>query len=506
MARPFAFVGSRWFVSPTFAKARAIYTARMDLPLQFPLRVAGQVFDDGPRATIRDPWRGDVVGEIVLADAPRAELAAAASARAFSAMRRLPSFERKRILERIATAVEREAEPFAVLMAREAAKPIQLTRVEVKRAIATLELGAEEAGRIGGEVLALDLTETAAGFAGGYKRVPAGPVIALSPFNFPLNLVCHKLAPAFACGCPVVLKPAPQAPLTALKLADVVREAGAPADAFQVVPCDVSVAEGLVKDERFATLSFTGSARVGWHLKAIAGKKRVLLELGGNAAIIVHEDADLAWALGRTLTSSFAYAGQICVKAQRLFVHEAIYESFVSELAGRTSKLEPQDPLEPSALMSGLIDEANAIRVDAWISKALGAGMDRLAGGLRSGSRVPPTMLAARTPAHLGLEVVAEEIFGPVLTVHRYASWPEAIDQAGATRYGLQAGIFTQNLTRVREAFEGLSVGGLIVNDSPSFRVDAMPYGGVKDSGLGREGVRYAIDEMTERKLLVVRS
>jgi acyl-CoA reductase-like NAD-dependent aldehyde dehydrogenase len=477
----------------------------MDLPLRFPLRVGGNVFEDAPRAVVRDPWRGEVVGEIGLADEERAEIAVRAAERAFEKMRRLASFERKRILRNVAQAVEQSGEFFAELMAREAGKPLQLARAEVKRAVSTLELGAEEAARLGGEVVPLDLAETAAGFAGGYARVPAGPVIAMAPFNFPLNLVCHKLAPALASGCPTVLKPAPQAPLSALKLAELVRESGAPADAFQVVPCEIPVAEKLVRDERFATLSFTGSARVGWHLKSIAGKKRTLLELGGNAAILVHDDADLTWALGRTITSAFAYAGQVCIKGQRLFVHEAVYDSFVSELARRSSALEVRDPLDPNALVSSLIDEASAVRVETWVSEALEQGVERLAGGSREGARLPPTVLAVSKPEQLRLKVVAEEVFGPVLTVHRYHSWQEAIATAGATRYGLQAAIFTQNLARVREAFDGLQVGGLIVNDSPSFRVDAMPYGGVKDSGLGREGVRFAIEEMTERKLLVVR-
>jgi acyl-CoA reductase-like NAD-dependent aldehyde dehydrogenase len=477
----------------------------MDLPLRFPLRIDGKVVTDGPRAEVRDPWRGDVVGEIVLADAARAELAVAAAARAFEKTRRLPSFEKKRLLQRISSAVKAEGEWFAELIAREAGKPIALARAEVKRAVATLELGAEEAARMGGEVMPLDLNETSAGFAGGYTRVPAGPVIAMAPFNFPLNLVCHKLAPALASGCSIVLKPPPQAPLTALRLGELVNEAGAPSGAFQVIPCDVGVAENLVRDERFATLSFTGSAKVGWHLKSIAGKKRVLLELGGNAAIIVHDDADLTWALGRTLTSAFAYAGQVCIKGQRLFVHDAVYEKFVAELVRRASELSVRDPLDPAAVVSSVIDQASAQRIESWVKEALDQGVECLVGGSRDGTRIAPTVLRVGSADQLELKVVAEEIFGPVLTVHRYEVWEDAIAEAGATRYGLQAAIFTQNLSRVRQAFEGLAVGGLIVNDSPSFRVDAMPYGGVKDSGLGREGVRFAMEEMTERKLLVIR-
>jgi glyceraldehyde-3-phosphate dehydrogenase (NADP+) len=354
-------------------------------------------------------------------------------------------------------------------------------------------------------VLPLDLTDSAAGMVGGYARVPAGPVIAMAPFNFPLNLVCHKVAPALACGCPVVLKPAPQAPLTALLLADIVRQSSAPENALQVVPCELPVAQKLVRDDRFATFSFTGSAKAGWYLKSIAGKKRVILELGGNAAVIVHNDADRDRALERTVTSAFAYAGQVCIKAQRIFVHEDIYPGFVADLARRASALTPKDPLEPDAMVSSLIDEASAVRVESWIDEALGAGAERLAGLTRAGSRIPPTVLSINAPRQLGLKVVAEEVFGPVVTVHRYHAWNDALELAGATRYGLQASIFTRDLSRVREAFDRLQVGGLIVNDSPSFRVDAMPYGGSKDSGLGREGVRFAIEEMTERKLLALR-
>jgi acyl-CoA reductase-like NAD-dependent aldehyde dehydrogenase len=477
----------------------------MDLPLQFPLRVASKTFEDGPRATIRDPWRGETVGQIVLCDDERAEMAIAAAERAFTTMRALPSFERRRILRSVAQSLAWNAEKFAELIAREAGKPLKLAHAEVARAVSTFELGAEEATRVGGEVMPLDLTESAAGMVGGYARVPAGPVIAMAPFNFPLNLVCHKVAPALACGCPVVLKPAPQAPLTALMLADLVRQSGAPDNAFQVVPCEVAVAQKLVRDDRFATFSFTGSAKAGWFLKSIAGKKRVILELGGNAAIIVHNDADRERALERTLTSAFAYAGQVCIKAQRLFVHDDIYAGFVADLTKRASALAPKDPLDPDALVSSMIDEANAVRVESWIDEALRAGVERLAGLTRAGARIAPTVLSVNSPRQLGLKVVAEEVFGPVLTVHRYQTWSDAIEQAGATRYGLQAAIFTRDMGRVREAFDKLQVGGLIVNESPSFRVDAMPYGGSKDSGLGREGVRFAIEEMTERKLLALR-
>jgi acyl-CoA reductase-like NAD-dependent aldehyde dehydrogenase len=357
---------------------------------------------------------------------------------------------------------------------------------------------------MGGEVMPLDITPASGAYSGQWVRVPAGPVMAIAPFNFPLNLVAHKIAPALACGCPVVLKPPPQAPLTALALLDIVREAGMPDDAVQVVPCDNAVAEQLVRDPRFATLSFTGSAKVGWYLKSVAGKKRVILELGGNAAAIVHDDARTAWAAERIVAGAFAYAGQVCIKVQRVYVHRAIADAFVADLTARTRALAPMSPLDDKALLGPMIDAANAQRVDAWVSEAEAAGARALVRGARDGARLGPTLLAI-DGAGAGLKVVEEEVFGPVLTVHRYDTWDEALRMADGTRYGLQAGIFTDSSARIREAFTRLHVGGLIVNDTPTFRVDAMPYGGTKDSGFGREGVRFAMEEMTETKLLVFR-
>jgi glyceraldehyde-3-phosphate dehydrogenase (NADP+) len=372
------------------------------------------------------------------------------------------------------------------------------------RAVSTFEIASEEASRIGGEVMPLDLTPVAAPYVGEWTRIPAGPVLGIAPFNFPLNLVAHKVAPALACGCSILLKPPPQAPLTSLLLAEIVRAAGAPEDALLVVPCANDVAETLVRDDRFATLSFTGSAKVGWALKALSGKKRVLLELGGNAAAIVHEDGDQAWAQGRIALGAFGYAGQVCIKVQRLYLHEPIADAFVRELVGRTVAILPGSPLDEKTLVGPMIDEANAKRVEAWVDEARAAGGKVLCGGVRDGSRYSPTVIAFDGDGR-GTKVVDEEVFGPVLTVHRYRTWEDALRMADATRYGLQAGIFTDSHTRIRQAFATLHVGGLIVNDTPTFRVDAMPYGGTRDSGLGREGVRFAIEEMTERKLLVFR-
>jgi glyceraldehyde-3-phosphate dehydrogenase (NADP+) len=467
------------------------------------LVVASQRVDTATTAVIEDPWTREVVGRVGLADEALADRAAQACVRASDRVRRLSSHDRKTLLGRVARAIEARAADFAELIAREAGKPITSARGEVARAVSTFEIASEEATRILGEVMPLDVTTAARGHSGHWVRVPAGPVLAISPFNFPLNLVAHKVAPALACGCAVVLKPAPQAPLTSLLLAEVIRESGAPEDALQVLPCEVPVAEGLVRDDRFATLSFTGSAKVGWHLKGLAGKKRVLLELGGNAAVIVHEDAPLDRAAERIVAGAFGYAGQVCITVQRLYVHAPIADAFVDRIVQRTRAIEPMAPLDPKAVCGPMIDEANAVRVQGWVDEAKKAGAKVLVGGRREGNRLWPVVLGFEGDGR-GLKVVDEEVFGPVLTVHRYSTWDEALAMADASRYGLQAGVFTDSRTRVAQAFERLHVGGLLVNDVPTFRVDSMPYGGTRDSGLGREGVRFAIEEMTERKLLVV--
>ncbi len=468
------------------------------------LHVASQRIPGGSTAPVVEPWTGQVMAEVVLADAARAEEATRASVHAFEATRAMSSFARKALLRKITHGLEARAAEIANLLAREAGKPIAQARAEVARAVATFDLASEEATRITGEVIPLDVTGPSEHYRGQWVRVPAGPVLAISPFNFPLNLVAHKVAPALACGASVLLKPPPQTPLASLVLAEIVREAGAPKDALQVVPCDNAVAEGLVKDDRFATLSFTGSAKVGWHLKSIAGKKRVLLELGGNAAVLVHEDGVTDYALDRIVSGAFAYAGQVCIKVQRCYLHAPIAARATEAILTRARALAPADPLDEKTVLGPMIDEANAKRVEAWIEEARAAGAEVLLAGARDGARLGPTIL--RMPGDgRGLKVVDEEIFGPVLTLHTYQTWEGGLALADDSKYGLQAGIFTDSHTRIRQAFARLHVGGLVVGDVPTFRVDVMPYGGSRDSGLGREGVRFAIEEMTERKLLVVR-
>jgi glyceraldehyde-3-phosphate dehydrogenase (NADP+) len=458
---------------------------------------------------VHDRWTGELLADVPLASPAEVDAATARAAAAFDVTRRTPGWQRRDALRKISAGLELRAEDFARTLARECGKPIVQARAEVARAVSTFLLASEEATRTGGGVLPLDVTPVATGYSGRWTRVPVGPVLGIAPFNFPLNLVAHKVAPALAVGASIVLKPPPQAPLTSLALAELVRTSGLPEDALQVVPCDVPEAERMVTDERFALLSFTGSDRVGWHLKSIAGKKRVLLELGGNAAAVVHEDApDLAFAAQRIASGAFAYAGQVCIKVQRLYVHRPIAEAFVAEIATRTRSLEPRSPLDDAAVLGPMIDEAAAARVEVWTEEALAMGAKPLLRGTRTGNRLGPTILSwdgVGDGSGRGAKVVDEEVFGPVLTVHVYDDWDGALRLVDATRFGLQAGIFTDSVARVERAFEDLHVGGLVVGDVPTFRVDHMPYGGTRDSGLGREGVRFAMDEMTEPKLLVLR-
>jgi glyceraldehyde-3-phosphate dehydrogenase (NADP+) len=453
------------------------------------------------QSTVHAPWSGEPLGEVTLADEGAAERAVLAAQRAFAAVRAMPSHARRDGLRSIAQALEARSDELSRKLALEAGKPIGMARAEVARAVSTFGIAAEEATRIEGAWMPLDVTPAGTGYSGVWRRVPrSGPVLAISPFNFPLNLVAHKVAPALACGASVVLKPAPQTPLIALALGEIVRASGFPPDALQVLPCDVAVAEKLVRDDRFSTLTFTGSAAVGWHLKAIAGKKHVLLELGGNAAAIVHEDAELDYAAERVVAAAFGYAGQVCIKVQRLYLHEPIADRFIERVVAAARSLSPRPPEEPG-ILSCLIDVKSAVRIASWIDEATPRARV-LVPATRDENKLAPVVLEL-DGAGTGLRAVDEEIFGPVLTVHRYRRFEDALAMADATRYGLQAGLFTDSRARVERAFEALHVGGLVVGDCPTFRVDSMPYGGTRDSGIGREGVRFAIEEMTERKLLV---
>jgi acyl-CoA reductase-like NAD-dependent aldehyde dehydrogenase len=371
----------------------------------------------------------------------------------------------------------------------------------VDRAIFTFQIAAEEAVRIAGEYLPLDWQASAAGRWGIVRRFALGPIFAITPFNFPLNLVAHKLAPAIAAGCPILLKPAPQTPLSSLRLAQVIERAGWPAGALSVLPLSNEDAAKILADDRVKLLSFTGSPTVGWELKSKARKKRVVLELGGNAAAIVCDDANTDYAAERCVAGGYGYAGQTCISVQRIFVQERVYDKFVDALLTRVKKLKVGHVLDESTDVGPLVNEAAAKRNVEWIEEAVRGGAKLLCGGTRDGSTVMPAILT-NTKAEMRINCM--EIFGPAVTVEKFSSFDDVLGKVNRSDFGLQAGLFTRDFVKITRAFETLEVGGLMVGEVPSFRIDHMPYGGVKDSGLGREGLRYAIEEMTEPRLLAI--
>jgi acyl-CoA reductase-like NAD-dependent aldehyde dehydrogenase len=463
--------------------------------------VDGKWIAEGDPVEIRSPYDRSVIGRVFQGRREHAEAAIAAAVKAFGTTRRLPAFERQRMLRRVAQGLTERKEEFAHTMAQEAGKPIKAARTEVERSVFTFTVAAEESTRIYGEYLPLDWQEYTVGRWGIVKRFPLGPIAGITPFNFPLNLVAHKVAPAIAAGCTMVIKPAPQTPLTALLLAEVVQQAGWPDGALNVLPLSNEDAGSLVTDERLKMISFTGSTSVGWDIKRRAGKKKVLLELGGNAGVVVHSDADVAFAAERCVAGGFGYAGQTCISVQRILVERSVYGKFTDALLAGVKKLKSGDPLQDSTDVGPLIRESDAIRASEWIQDAVGGGARVLIGGQRRGSMLEPTVLTGTRP---DMKVNCQEIFAPVVTVEPYDDFYDAIRQINRSSYGLQVGIFVRDAKLLFNAYEELEVGGVIAGDVPTFRIDHMPYGGIKDSGLGREGLRYAIEEMTEPRLLVM--
>ncbi|HTW57821.1 MAG TPA: aldehyde dehydrogenase family protein [Terriglobales bacterium] len=463
--------------------------------------VDGRWQEDGDPVDVRSPYDGSLIARVVQGRRQHAEAAIAAAVKAFGTTRRLPAFERQRVLRSISASIAERKEEFSRTLAQEAGKPIKAARTEVERAIFTFNVAAEESTRIYGEFLPLDWQEFTAGRWGIVRRFPLGPIAGITPFNFPINLVAHKVAPAIAAGCPMVLKPAPQTPLCSLLLAECVQQAGWPDGGLNVLPLSNDDAGLLVTDDRIKLISFTGSVPVGWDIKRRAGKKKVVLELGGNAGVIVHSDADLTYAADRCITGGFAYAGQTCISVQRILVEHSVYGKFTDLFVEGVKKLKTGDPLDDSTDVGPLIRESDAIRTVNWIEEAVHAGARLLCGGHRNNQVVEPTVL---TGTRSDMKVNCQEIFGPVVTIEPYHDFDQALRQINNSAYGLQAGLFTRDAKLLFQAYEELEVGGLIAGDVPSFRIDHMPYGGVKDSGLGREGLRYAIEEMTEPKLLVM--
>jgi acyl-CoA reductase-like NAD-dependent aldehyde dehydrogenase len=455
----------------------------------------------GATAMVRAPYDGAEVGRYRLAAAEDMDAAVAANLAAAEPARRLPAYERAACLRRIADALEARRDEIATLLAREAGKPIAAARLELDRAVFVFRDGAEEATRIGGEVLPLDVLPAGRGRVGLTRRWPLSPVAAVTPFNFPVLLAAHKIAPAIACGATLTLKPPPQDPLSPLVLGELAAASGYPAGGINVVACELDVARRLVRDDRVRMISFTGSVRAGWAIRAEAGTKRVALELGGSAAVIVEPDADLPRAAAACAAGGYGYAGQSCISVQRILIHRDAYRPFVDDFLARVRALRTGDPLDPGTDVGPMIDEDAARRAESWIAEAVREGGELLTGGTRHGTCLEPTVLAGTRPEQ---RVNCEEIFAPVTTVTAYESFDQALALANATPYGLQAGVFTRDVRLLMRAWDRLDVGGVMGNEVPTWRVDRMPYGGARASGLGREGVRYAIDEMTELRLLTL--
>jgi acyl-CoA reductase-like NAD-dependent aldehyde dehydrogenase len=464
--------------------------------------VGGTFRMEGRPLAVRSPFDGSAVGEATLGEASTLDAAAEAAVRAQPAMAALPREARAAILERVADALLRGGEALARTLQGESGKPIAYARLEVARAADTFRASADAARALAGAEIPLDAAGPGAGRLAFTRRFPVGPVASITPFNFPLNLVAHKVGPAIAAGCANVVKPASATPLSALLLAKIVHEAGLPPGGLGVVVCDRRVGQRLVEDDRFRLLSFTGSAEVGWRMKGDAGKKRVVLELGGNAAAVVLPDADVDHAAARCAVGGYYQAGQSCISVQRVIVHRDVYARMRDALVERTRAIVWGDPAEDATVSGPVIDAPNADRVVAWIDEALALGARRLAGGARDGAVIAPTLLE---DVPRDARVVADEVFGPVVVLDQVSSLDEALHVAGATRFGLQCGLFTHDLRAVLRAWETLEVGAVIHDDAPAFRVDLMPYGGVRDSGLGREGPRCAVEEMTEPRLLVLK-
>lgn len=451
---------------------------------------------------VLDKHTGKVAYRVAQATDAEIDQAVAAAVKAQRSMAALPSWRRRDVLLHCVERFRERQDELVEVLIVEGGKVIRDARGEVARLIETFWIAAEEATRIGGEVLPLDITERAEKFWGMWKRVPIGPVSFITPFNFPYNLVAHKVAPAIAAGCPFVLKPAEKTPVGALLIGEVLAECELPEGAFSILPVHRDEAARFTEDKRLKLLSFTGSDKVGWMLKGKAGKKPVVMELGGNAACLIDEDADIEDAVDRLVFGAFYQSGQSCISVQRVQVHRAIYEPIKTKLVGKVADLKLGDPRNPETFIGPLISEDDARRVVEWIEEAVAKGARCLVGGKRDGALVTPAVLEG---VDRDCRVYDNEVFGPVLVLEPFDDFDAALDVINASRYGLQAGLFVRDIGKIRRAWDRLDVGGVVINDIPSFRVDNMPYGGVKDSGLGREGIRYAIEDMTEIRLLAIR-
>ncbi len=469
---------------------------------EHPFYLAGQWLRSSTPLPVINPFDDSQIGMTWLADDTAFEAATRAAVDSAAIMRDLPAFARAGILARASAGIQARRDEIGLALAGEAGKPIRDALTEVDRAAMTFHVASEEARRLTGEVVPMDLAPHGKGRLAIVRRYPLGPIAGISPFNFPLNLSAHKIAPALAAGNTMVLKPATKTPLSALFLAKVLDEAGLPKGALSVLPMPRELGDRLVTDERYKLLTFTGSSSVGWSMKARAGKKRVVLELGGNAGVIVDATADVAFAAKRVAAGGFAYAGQSCISVQRVFVHDSHYDEFARRLTAAVEALVVGNPLDPRTDIGPMIDPGEVDRIEAWVTEAVAAGGRVLTGGHRiSRSVYAPTILEGVPET---AKVCAQEVFAPVVGLYRFDDFDAAVEAVNRSRYGLQAGVFTSDLSHTLSAFDRIESGGVIINDVPTWRIDHMPYGGVKDSGIGREGPRYTIEEMTEPKLLVI--
>jgi len=468
----------------------------------YPLYLANEAHTPNLDLEVTDKYTGKVATRVALADAKTIDAGIAATVEAAEPMARMASYERQAVLQHCVNRFTERFDELAYALCIEAGKPIRDSRGEVGRLIDTFRIAAEESVRMTGEVQPLDISPRARGYQGMWKRVPIGPCSFISPFNFPLNLAAHKIAPALAVGCPFVMKPASRTPLGAIIIGEVLAETDLPKGAFSILPASRDGADLFTTDERLKLLSFTGSPGVGWDLKAKAGKKKVVLELGGNAAVIVDADTDLDDAVERIIFGAFYQSGQSCIGVQRIIIHASIYDELRDRLVAKTRTLIAGDPHNEDTFVGPMIDVKEASRLDSWIKAAVADGATLLVGGKREGAMLEATLLegVGRTAA-----LYAEEAFGPVAILSKFTNFKDALDEVNDSKFGLQTGVFTRDLYKMLEAWDHLDVGGVVIGDVPSYRVDNMPYGGVKDSGLGREGVRFAMEDMTEIRNLVIR-
>ena len=468
----------------------------------YPYYLANEAVFANEDLDVTDKYSGEVATRVALADAKAIDQAIGAAEACLSAMRAMAPYERQSILNHCVKRFEERFEEMAEALCIEAGKPIKDSRGEVTRLIDTFRIAAEESVRMGGEIMNLEVTPRAKGYTGMYKRVPIGPCSFISPFNFPLNLAAHKVAPAVAVGCPFVLKPASRTPIGALIIGEVLAETDLPKGAFSILPCSRDGADLFTVDDRLKLLSFTGSPEVGWDLKARAGKKAVVLELGGNAACIVDEDADVDDAIGRIIFGAYYQSGQSCISVQRIMVHEKLYDEFKEKFASKVAALPMGDPKDENTFIGPMIALSEANRLKNWVDEAVSKGAHLLCGGEQDGAMLAATVLE-NVPE--SASVSSEEAFGPVATLSKFNDFNDALKEVNNSKFGLQAGIFTRDIYKARKAWDELEVGGVVIGDVPSWRVDNMPYGGVKDSGLGREGIKFAMEDMTEVRLMVLR-